>query len=90
MSTFTWFDFLWPVIIGVGVSLLVQFSKEWLDSLVKLATVAYAGIFCLLFATLANIIVLDWTWPATFLFAILAFAASQAWYLFGRGILKKL
>lgn len=88
MSTFTWFDFLWPVIVGVGVSLLIQFSKEWLDSLVKFATVAYAGIFCLLLAVMANIIVLDWTWAATLLFAILAFAASQAWYLFGRGLLK--
>lgn len=88
MDSFTWFDFVWPAIVGVGVSLLVQLSKEWLDSLVKLATVAYAGIFCLLLAILANIIVLDWTWAATLLFAILAFAASQAWYLFGRGLFK--
>lgn len=92
MTTFTWLDLVWPLIAGLGVGLLIQFTKDQVQQATKLPTIGYTLAACILIGVVAGKVVgLGWSWPASLvLFPALTFTWSQVYYLFGRGIFKNL
>ena len=87
MTTIEWADFIRPIIIGFGIAVVVQFTKDWIQMMIKIATTGYTIALCLIVAAAWGLIS-GWTWPGIFFSAALSFAGTQLFYLFGRGILK--
>jgi len=87
MTTIEWADFIRPIIIGFGIALLVQFTKDAVQKAITIATTGYTVLICLVIAAVWGLIC-GWTWPGIFFSAAISFAGTQLFYLFGRGILK--
>lgn len=87
MTTIEWADFIRPIIIGFGIAVLVQFTKDQVQKAITIATTGYTIGVCLVVAIVWGLIA-GWTWPGIFFSAAISFAGTQLFYLFGRGVFK--
>ena len=87
METITWADFITPIIIGFAVAILVQFTKDIVQRYIKIATTGYTLGLCLITFVVWGFIG-GWTWPGILFSSAIAYGGTQAFYLFGRGVIK--